>query len=277
MNIHYIDGEYTSDVRIPVSDLAVMRGYGIFDYTRTYNGRPFQLDAHLARLERSAQMIDLALPRPLAEIKRIALETLNQNYYAEASLRIIVTGGDSEDTMTQSGDPRLIVLVAPLPIMPESWYENGVKVITHCAERFMPEAKTLNYVPAVIALKKAQAQGAADALYLDRSRRVLEGTTTNVFAFFGDTLVTPDADVLRGVTREVVLEIAGDLYDVQKRDLTFDELRYADEVFMTSSNKEVCPISQVDDFLIGAGRPGAHTLRLLENFRTFAYAAERQD
>lgn len=267
---HYIDGRFVldPDAQIPASDLAVLRGYGIFDYLRTYGGKPFHLEAHLARLQRSARLIGLALPHSLDEINQIVLETLSRNSYPEANVRIIVTGGDSDDNIMPRGDSRLVVLVTPFTPPPETWYREGVKVITERAERYIPEAKTLNYIPAIVALQKARAAGGIDALYVDRAGRALEGTTTNLFAFLGDVLVTPGDGILCGITREVVLELASDLYEVQIRDLSIEELMHADEVFITSSNKQICPVRQIDDVVIGP--PGRHTQRLMQHFSEFA-------
>lgn len=268
-NTHYIDGQFVfdSEAQIPATDLAVLRGYGVFDYLRTYGGKPFHLEGHLARLQRSAALIGLELPHPLKEINRIVLETLGRNSHAESNVRMIVTGGDSDDNIMPRGDSRLVVMVTPFTPPPEAWYRDGVKVITERAERYIPEAKTLNYIPAIVALQKARSQGAIDAIYVDRAERALEGTTTNLFAFFGDVLVTPNEGILCGITREVVLELASDLYEVQIRDLSAEELLRADEVFITSSNKQICPVRQIDDKVIGP--PGRHTQRLIEHLNEF--------
>lgn len=273
-NIHYIDGDFVDDgqATLPATDLAVLRGYGIFDYLRTYNGKPFHLEEHLTRLERSARMIGLRLPHTMDRINAIILDTLARNNHAESSIRIVVTGGSSEDNITPAGKSRLLVFVTPFTQPPAEWYTNGVKVITERSERYLPEAKTLNYIPAIVALQKAHAQDAIDAIYVDRDGRALEGTTTNLFAFFGDTLVTPGDGILLGITRQAVIDIASDLYDVETRDLNVDDLLRADEVFITSSNKEICPIRQIDDKVIGA--PGVNTRRLMEYFRSFAYNGE---
>lgn len=273
-NTHYIDGAFVDDSQamLPANDLAVLRGYGVFDYFRTYGGRPFYLEAHLARLERSASMIGLALPHSLNTIADIVYETVARNAHPESSVRVVITGGPSEDNITPVGQSRLLVFVTPFRPQPAEWYREGVKVITRLTERYLPEAKTLNYIPAIVALQQARAHGAEDALYVDRQGRVLEGTTTNLFAFFGDTLVTPGDDILCGITRQVVLELAASLYTVQIRDLSVDNLLRADEVFITSSNKEICPVRQIDNAVIGA--PGANTRCLIEAFKalTFAYA-----
>jgi branched-chain amino acid aminotransferase len=273
-SIFYIDGDYvqSDEATVPVEDLAVLRGYGVFDFLRTYGGRPFHLESHLRRLERSARLVSLDLPQSIDEIRRITLETLERNNFHESNVRIVVTGGTSDDNITPNGGARLLVMVTPLKSQPETWYRDGVKIITNHTERYMPEAKTINYIPAVIALKKAKAEGAVDAIYVDKSGHALEGTTTNLFAFFGDRLVTPGQSVLQGITRQTVLELASDRFQVELADLPLADLLRADEVFICSSNKEVCPVQQVDDHTIGQGVPGPHTRFLMGQFTHMAVA-----
>ncbi|MAS34848.1 MAG: branched-chain amino acid aminotransferase [Anaerolineaceae bacterium] len=267
-SIFYIDGEYvpSTDASIPADDLAVLRGYGVFDFMRTYNGKPFHLDAHLKRLENSARLIELDLPNSLDDIRRITLETIARNGYPESNVRIVVTGGTSPDNITPNGGARLLVMVTPHKPLPEAWYRDGVKIITNRTERYLPEAKTINYIPAIVALKKARKQNAVDAIYVDKTDSVLEGTTTNLFAFLGDRLITPGKAVLLGITRQAVLELASDRFAVEVSDLKLDDLMRADEVFITASNKEICPVRQVDDQIIGQGVPGPKTRFLMERF-----------
>ena len=273
-NIYYIDGEFVSsdDALLPADDLAVLRGYGIFDYMRTYGGRPFHLDAHLRRLQRSADLIQLDLPMSIDQINDITLETLERNGHAESSVRIVVTGGTSDDNITPNGGARLLVMATPIKPYPPEWYTQGVKVITNQTDRYLPEAKTLNYIPAIIALKKAKQVGAVDAIYLDQQGNALEGTTTNLFAFFGDRLVTAGSGILRGITRQTVLALAEDHFSVEETDLPLTELLQADEVFLSSSNKEICPIRQVDDTMIGDGAAGPNTHRMMALFKEMAAA-----
>ena len=261
MNIYYVDGKFlpADQAMIPVDDLAILRGIGVFDLLRTYTGKPLFLKEHVERLENSAREINLQLPWSHQQICRVVMDTLARNSVDEANIRIIVTGGSSPDFMTPTGRPRLIVLVTPLPKLPEWWYVKGVKVITMRAGRRIPGAKSIDYLPASMALRKAQAQDAIEVIYLDQQDRALEGTTSNLFIFNGDTLVTPGQGILSGVTRKAVLEVARKLYAVEIRDLTVRELLKADEVFITGTNKGLVPVVQVDDTRIGQGRPGPRT------------------
>lgn len=271
-SIFYIDGEFVreEDATIAASDLSVLRGYGVFDYMRTYNGHPFYLDAHLDRLSNSAQLIGLQLPHSQDEIRQIILDTIARNNHEEYNVRIVVTGGSSPDNIIPIGESRLLVYITPFKPMPQEWYTDGIKVVTEHSERAIPQAKTINYIPAIIALNRASAVQALDAIYVTPDGHVLEGTTTNIFAFIGDTLVTAEDGILHGITRRVALQLAAEQFKVETRPLLLDELLKADEVFLTSSNKEICPIRQVDDQVFTA--PGPNTQRLMAAFTAYAKA-----
>lgn len=269
MDIYYVDGEFVPADRavIPVNDLAVLRGLGAFELLRTYNGRPFALEEHLCRLEHSVEKMGLALPWTRAELIDIVLATLarnRDNAHAESNIRIIVTGGASPDFMTPQDAPRLLVLISEMPRHPESWYTEGVKITTMHTRRILPGAKSINYLSATIAMKKARSQGAVESLYVDRRGRVYECTTSNIFLFQGATLVTPGRKILSGITRGFILDLAKDLFTVAVRDVTLEEILSANEVFISGTNKGVVPVVRVDDARIGDGRPGPHTRKLMQ-------------
>ena len=266
MNIYYVDGNFVpaDEAKIPVDDLAILRGVGVFDLLRTYNGKLLFLKEHVDRLCHSARQIKLNLLWSHEQICGIVQDTLARNQLDEANVRIVVTGGSSPDFMTPAGNPRLIVLVTPLISLPRWWYKDGVKVITIRAARQMPDAKSIDYLPAAMALRQAQTQSAIEAIYLDADENALEGTTSNLFAFCGTTLVTPGRGILSGITRKAVLEIARNLYTVEIRDLARQELLQAREVFLTGTNKGLVPVVQIDDTVIGDGRPGPDTGNIMK-------------
>ena len=269
MATYYVDGQFVpeSDAVIPVDDLAIMRGLGVFDLLRTLNGKPLFLKEHIMRLEESARRIGIALPWPRPELIRVVMEALHRNSFKESNIRIVVTAGSSPDFLTPQDKPRLLVLVTPAPELPTGWYTAGVKIITFLSERNIPGAKSIDYVPATIALRQARDQDAIEAVYVDRNGLVLEGTTSNLFAFFSGTLVTPNSGILRGVTRKAVLDLAAKIGPVDLRDLSLAELLTADEVFISGTNKMIVPVVQVDDRVIGEGRPGRHTRHLMNALR----------
>ncbi len=266
MAIYYIDGEFVPAKKavIPVDDLAILRGLGVFDFLRTYGGKPYFLDEHISRLENSAKKVDLDLPWSHDEMTGIVLDTLSRNNFAEANVRIVVTGGSSPDFITPQGKPRLLVLVSSVPELPAKWYTDGVGIITQIIERNIPGAKSINYMTASIALKKAKKYDAIEALYVDRKGNVLECTTSNIFVFVGNDLITPGKAILSGITRKVVMDLAKDMFNVVVRDLSKKELLAADEVLITGTNKGVVPVVRVDRHTIGNGRPGPKTKMLMK-------------
>jgi branched-chain amino acid aminotransferase len=263
---YYVDGQFVpaSEAVIPVDDLAIMRGFGVFDLLRTLNGKPLFLKEHIRRLEASARRIGLELPWSQQELIGVVMETLQRNPQRESNIRIVVTGGSSPDFITPQNKPRLLVLVTRAPELPKWWYTDGVKIITFFSERTLPGAKSIDYVQATMALKQARDQNAIEAVYVDRNRHVLEGTTSNLFAIIDGSLVTPGEGILSGITRNAVLELASKMVPVELRDIQLNELYRAAEVFITGTNKVLVPVVQVDDSAIGNGRPGRYTQKLMD-------------
>lgn len=275
MSIFYVNGAYVpdSEAKISVRDLSVLRGYGAFDYLRTYGAQPFRLDKNLARLRRSCEILELEYPWSDEELSEIVLETLKRNIELgdseEYSIRLVVTGGVSSSNITPDSEPTLIVLVQPFTPMFTEYYENGAKIISVDLSRIYPDAKSTLYTPAILGQRRAKEQGAIEALYKDGEGNILEATTSNLFVMFGNTLVTPPTadNILPGITRMTTLEIAEEYFTVEVRPLAYEELLSADEVFITSANKEVMPIVQVDDTIIADGKVGEGTQQLRALFR----------
>mgnify|MGYP001417912691 CR=1 FL=1 len=278
MNIFYVDGKFlpADEAVIPVTDLSVLRGFGVFDFLRTYGGKPFHLEDHVKRLERSADLLGIPLPTPCKAVEDLVLETLKRNNYEESNIRIVLTGGISADGFTPDGKPRLLIMVTPLTKMPESWYEKGVKIVTIPYSRFMPGAKSINYVHAIYAMRNARKDGAMEALYVTSDGYATECTTSNIFACMNGKLVTPGNTILPGITRQVVLNMEELSGEIEIRDIKLDTLLDADEVFITSSNKEVVPVVDIDGRIIGKGQPGGETRRAMKLFSeyTLRYAGK---
>jgi branched-chain amino acid aminotransferase len=279
MDIYYIDGKFvpSTEAFISVNDLALLRGYGVFDFLRTYNKTPFFLIDHLDRLRRSADLIDIKFPWSNSELQTIVQDTLKQNAHPESSIKILVTGGESIDGLTPIGKSRLLVIVSPLAPPSSSIYESGVKLTTSRIPRLFPGAKSTNYIAGIRAISAAKKAGAVESLYIGRQNQVLECVTSNFFGFIGDRLVTPKSDILPGITRKVILDLASDLFAIDIRELNLDELKFLDEAFITSSTKEVLPVVQVDDLTIGTGFPEKNTRRLMERFSDFTSSYGRKE
>ena len=275
MSVFYINGEYVdaAEAKISATDLAILRGYGVFDALRSYSGIPFQLRAHLLRLQRSAALIELNLPWDIEELADIVLATVERNGFPESSIRIVVTGGEGEHSFLPRGDSRLLVMVYPCEAPPARWHTEGVHVVTIEQHRAQPEAKTINYIPGITAQLEANRRNpqAIEAIYL-ADGLVSEGTRSNTFIAKDDRWITPADRMLLGVTRAEVIKLLTADGLLELRDISLDEYYSADEIILTSSTKEVVPVVKVDDVTISDGAPGAMTKRLMRQWRTMTEA-----
>lgn len=275
MDTYYIDGQYVDDDKcvLSVKDIIVLRGFGVFDFLITYNKRPFYLKEHVQRLETSANKIGLKVNHTTEEICSIVEETVRRNsHHDESNIRIVYTGGISSDGVTPEGNGILIVMVTPKLELPDWWYTDGAKLVTADIERFLPGAKSTNYLTAVWALQRAHSMDAIESIYVDRNNRLMEGTTTNFFCFKNNKLVTPKMDILPGITRSVLLDLLSEHFDLDIRDINKDELPSMEEVFISASNKEIVPIVQVDDITIADGKLGERTRKVMQLFKDYTTA-----
>ena len=264
----YVGGHWVHphEATISVNDVAVLRGYSAFEALRTYNRRPFHLEQHLTRLYHSAELIELEIPWSWEHLTAIIYDVIGRNIYKHAAIRILVTGGESEDSILPIGKPLLAVLISELPERDMQRFAQGYKLITTAFQRIAPEAKTTNYLVAIRALKEAARRNATDALFVNKQGHVLEATRSNFFIFRGDTLVTPGKGILMGITRDVVLKLSRGRFPIEERPILLEELAQADEAFITSSSKEIMPVVQIDDITIGKGVPGTRTYELEQWF-----------
>lgn len=281
--INYINEEFvkSDDAKISVFDLAVLRGYGVFDFFRTYNSKPFKLKEHIQRLLNSCKIIDLKIRWELNELEKIVLKTLEKNIrenpcsnhnnprkstLSELNIRIAITGGESNDSITPQ-NPQLIVLITPATVYPEKFYKNGVKIISWPSERILPEAKSTAYLMAIKGLMFAKKKGAIEILYIEKNGKILECATSNFFAVKNEKLYTPKLDgILSGITRKVIIDLAKKLkIPVFEKNIFYKDIRYFNECFITASNKEIMPVNQIDNFKISA--PGKITKILAEEFK----------
>lgn len=267
----YVNGGFVpeSQASVAVSDLGLLRGYGVFDFTITYNREPFRLKEHLDRLQNSARIIELDLPWSKEELTGLIYETLQRNPGGEKGIRIIITGGESPDTFTPADQPTLIIMVKPSPVFPREFFTDGVKVITFPAKREIPDAKTLNYVHAIRALKRARKEGAEEAIYASDGD-LYECTGSSFFAVKDGRIITAGSHVLDGVTRRTVLELVNGRIPVEYRFVKVSEIQSLDEAFLTSSGHEVMPIVTIDQVKIGEGKPGPITKKVMELFGEYA-------
>jgi branched-chain amino acid aminotransferase len=252
---------------IPVSELGVLRGYAIFDFCRTAHGKPFLLEKHLVRFRRSAALMDLPLNYTDEEITKAVYDTLEHSGLQEAGIRLLLTGGFTPDSFTFT-EPTLIITAEHLAMAPGKELQTGVKLMSHAYLRETPEIKTTNYVQALRLRHQLQQQQAYDILYHHKGN-ILELTRSNFFLVKGQTVITPSENILKGITRRTILDLAQTEYTVEERLVAWHELAEADEAFLTGTNKRLVPVVQVGNQQIGNGKPGKVTLRLYELFTEF--------
>lgn len=285
-----IDGHIVPPEKATISifDRGFLYGDSVYEVVRTYEGVPFELDHHLERLEGSAARISMSMPYPRAQLAEETLRAHQASGNTDSYIRIVVTRGAGPIGLdiALAEAPCRIVVVKSLEGMrpPPAAYAEGVKIALVGVRRNLraaidPMAKTGNYLNSVMALAEARASGAYEAVMLDHRDFVTEGASSNVFVVVGDVLLTPpvDAGILVGVTRAVVLKVAR-AAGLRVLELPFsaDTLhRDADEVFITSSVREIVPVTQVDEVRIGDGKPGPLTRRVMDLFAAYVQAYVR--
>lgn len=268
----YINGAYVNDeeAKISVLDLGLIRGYGVFDFLRTYQGRPFHLLDHLLRLKFSAEEIGLTLPYSIEKIEEIIEMLLQKNGYAESNIKILITGGTSEDQFLPQEKATLCILVYPLKPYPQEFYEKGIPVVTTHLSRSLPMVKSVQYTPAIMALQGGRPQNAKEALYINAKGEILEATTSNFFGFKDGVLYTCESDeILLGITREVILHLAKGLFPVTLKSIHKDEIGALEEAFVSSSSREIMPVTYIDGRPIGNAQVGKNTQKLSLLFKEY--------
>lgn len=256
---------------ISVFDMGLLRGHGVFDYAQVYQGHPFHLTDHLLRLKWSCEQVGLCLPKTLDELHEITHAFIEKNNMQNGGIRFVVTGGaPSLDLLLPEGESNLLILPHPYTPNPESYYTKGMCVVTTNFLRLLPSVKTTNYIPAIFAIKKAKERGCDDALYLDADNLILEGTTSNVFFFKNNTWITSNStEIVKGVTRDVLLRLIGKDVAIEYRSISVDEAISCEEAFLCSSVKDVVPLVQIDGQKIGTGLVGPRTEKLRMVYREY--------
>lgn len=259
----FFEGQFIAEenAKLHISDLSVQRGYGAFDFFRVINNIPVFMDEHIDRFYRSAAGLQLDLDIEKASLRSIILELIERNNIEFSGIKLTVTGGYSPDGFSMIA-PNFFITQQPLLPRPEHWLEKGLKVITYEHVREQPEVKTINYITGVLLHEKLKKSGADDFLYR-QNNEVSEFPRYNFFIVTEDNVITtPAKNVLRGITRGKVLELAAQQFAVAERAVTMNDIKNAKEAFITSTTKQVVPVVQVDDIVIRNGKPGKITQQL---------------
>jgi len=269
------------EARISVFDRGFLYGDSAFEVVRTYGHVPFRGREHLERLERSCARLRMALPVAIAELEARIARAVAASGQPECWLRVVVTRGAGPIGMDFSPElaPSVVIFALPLKVPDERLYRDGIAVgLVHTIRTVdgtkAAGAKTSNYLASMLALDEVKQRGCQEAIILGSRGEVVEGATSNVFAVHAGLLHTPpiSAGILEGITRRTVLELARARgMRCEEREMSPQDLLGADEVFITSSIREVVPVTRVDGVAIGGGRPGAVVAELLDGYRERAW------
>jgi len=258
-----------------VSDLAIQRGYGIFDFFKTLDQRPVFLDDHLDRFFHSAEQLRLPIGKTREQLRALIHTLQQKNNIPDSGIRMTLTGGYSPDgfsltrpapspdpTAPPAGRPNLIITQQPLTAPITGDLAKSIRLVTYQHQRQMPEIKTIDYLMGIWLQPFIKDTCADDVLY-HQNNIITECPRSNFFIVTADnTIVTPDRHILKGIIRMKVLALARQQFQVDERDITLDELKTAKEAFITSTTKHLIPVVQIDNTIIGKGLPGEITRRL---------------
>lgn len=279
----YVDGKFypKSEAKISVYDHGLLYGDGVFEGIRAYNGIVFKLKEHIDRLYKSAHPIFLKIPITKEQMSEAVLESLRKNNLKNAYIRLVVTRGVGDLGLDPRKCPKATIIIITEPLLQlhsAEKVENGINTVITWVRRnpvdsATHEMKSLNYLNSILGKIEANNIGADEAICLDKKGYVCEGVGENLFIVRDGKLLTPplSSGALDGITRALIIRLAKKLgIEVTERDITPNELFTADEAFFTGTAAEVAPIREVNKRLIGAGKPGPVTKRILEAFEKSA-------
>lgn len=281
----FVDGKYYDErtAKISVFDHGLLYGDGIFEGIRIYSGRVFKLKEHIDRLFYSAKAILLEIPMTHAQLVKATVETCRKNKLRSGYIRLVVTRGVGNLGLNPRSckRPSIIIIADKIQVYPAELYVRGMEIVTVPTVRNLhsalnPAIKSLNYLNNILAKIEANNAGVEEAVMLNAEGFVAEGTADNLFIIKNGELFTPplSAGALYGVTRQTVIELAqAQGLKVSEPNLTRYDLFNADECFLTGTGAEIMPVVKIDGRVIGAGKPGKLTRRLVEKYHALTNAS----
>lgn len=277
----YMNGELVpeAEAKVSVFDHGLLYGDGVFEGIRTYNGRIFELKAHIDRLFDSAKAIALAIPMTREALMEAVALTCRANGTDNGYIRLVVTRGVGTLGLNpyHCKTPQIIIICADIQLYPKELYRDGLTIVTvgtirNLSEAVNPRIKSLNYLNNILAKIEAINAGCMEAIMLNAQGAVAEATGDNIFAVRRNMLLTPPVNegLLEGITRDVVMRLAlEEGLEVKETRLSRYDLYTADEVFLTGTAAEVIGVVNIDRRLIGEGIPGPVTQRLIARYRDY--------
>lgn len=273
MQYQYINGNIltTAQAQLSVFDLGILRGYGVFDFFKVHDGVPVFAKDHLARFYRSSELLNLNVPLTPQDTLGIIEKLIDKNNIIDGTFRLILTGGVSSNGISLDGPPTFIILAGALSFKIYHEFDQmkplRLKIIDYVRET--PEIKSLNYLVPMMHWPEVIQGGYDDVLYVQNGL-VSETSRANIFFITSDdVLITPDKNVLKGITRKYVLQLASKFLKVEERPISLEEALTCKEAFLSSSTKQVMPVHFLDQHKIHHEQSGELTKKLFELFYQF--------
>jgi len=279
----WLDGKLVdeADAKISVFDHGLLYGDGVFEGIRVYDGRVFEIEAHLRRLYESAKVIRLEVPMDKDELVAAIKKTVEANGIVDGYIRLLVTRGAGTLGLNPflCRNSSLIIIADNIQLYPEELYETGMKIISATTVRnhplaIPPQVKSMNYLNNILAKIEALDNDVPEAIMYNHEGYVAEATGDNVFIVRDGVIYTPpvEAGALEGITRNLVIRLAKEEnLEVVEKNLTRCDLYICDEFFLTGTAAEVIGIVEIDGRMIDDGKPGPITKRLREKFFEYAH------
>ena len=259
-----------SEASLLISDLAIQRGYGIFDFLKTIDHTPIFPDEHLERFLHSARQLRLEAGRTKDELLGCIRLLMEKNKIPHSGIKLTLTGGYSPDGYTLV-KPNFVITQSPLQFPVTGLFEKGFRLVSYPHQRQMPDTKTIDYLMAIWLQPYIRERNADDVLY-HQGGQISECPRSNFFIVTNDDMVvTPLDGILKGVIRGKVLEVAGRQFKTAERPVTLEEIENAKEAFITSTTKHVVPVVELDGRRIGDGAPGKVTRWVSEVLRSVVF------
>lgn len=280
--IVYLNGQFLpiEEARVPVLDRGFIFGDGVYELIPVYSRHPFRLNEHLHRLQASLDGIRLANPHPVAKWAELVRELIAKNPDEDQSLYLQITRGVAprDHAFPKNAVPTVFMMSNPLTTPTANLRASGVDAISAHDHRWLRcDLKAISLLANVLLRQLAVDAGAAETV-LFRDEYLIEGAASNIFVVKDGVILAPPKShlMLPGITYDVVLELAAS-YDLpcQVREIAEAEVRAADELWMTSSTKEVLPITRLDGRLVGSGRPGPVFQRMYDLYQNYKITVMR--
>jgi len=266
--IGFKNGEFVdeSQVTVPVDSLMVNRGYGAFEFLGIKNGNPFYMERHMARFQNSLKMLRLSIPYSIPDVQMLVQSLIEKNNLTDFHLKLFALplSNSYSEPLIETG---LFMIPVIMPVYPTVMYQTGTNLILKEYTRFLPQVKSTSYMPSVLWQNEVEEAKALDVLY-HTNRIIRETSRGNIFMVRQNQVLTPGSLILKGITRSIVLELLIEKHiSVSETEVPSSDLFSADEVFVTSTTKEIVPIVRIDKQVIGNGKPGPVTRMVMEEFK----------